>query len=273
MTVQTKVLSNEEILKVAPSVFAENPNQKVSDKYRFLPTIKVVDALRDMGYGVVRAEQSRSLQPGQREFARHMLRFRHASNMQIANVGDEIPELVLTNSHNGLTTYNLMLGIFRLACSNGMIVMSDQLESLRIRHTGSKDLLQNVIDVTGRIIEEAPKAIEQIHRFKQIVLTPDEQLAFGSAAREIYPSSIALEPREMLWSHRSADGNSSQDRSLWQTSNSIQENMIRGGMSGRTTKGGRTSTRAIKSVQNDIDINKALWKLTEELAKIKENSR
>ena len=267
---QTTVLENDRIMQLAPSVFATQAISSASEKYRFLPTISVVNALRDMGYGVVRAQQSRTLVAGNREFAKHMLRFRHVSNMNPINVGDEIPEIVLTNSHNGSSVYNLMLGIFRLVCSNGMVVASENIESMRVRHSGSKDLLNQVIEVTGKIVHEAPKVIEQINRFKSIPLTPAEQEAFGSAAMELSGSSIELLPTQIIRARRTADMTAGDgSRSLWATTNVIQENLIRGGQIGKGTNGRRQTTRTLKNVQKDIDINKALWKLTEELAKIK----
>ena len=45
--------------------------------------------------------------------------------------------------------------------------------------------------------------------------------------------------------------------------------MIRGGVRGVNAKNRLMKTREVKSVQADININKALWKLTEELARIK----
>src|SRR5208283_99304 len=54
----TIVLEDQEIRAVAPSIFASQAWAENSQNYRFLPTISVVNALRDSGYNVVKATQS-----------------------------------------------------------------------------------------------------------------------------------------------------------------------------------------------------------------------
>ena len=269
----TIVLEDQEIRKTAPSVFANEAWLMNSQSYRFLPTISVVNALRDSGYNVVKATQSRCRIEGKGDFTKHMLRLRHSSNMNSLNIGDEVPEIVLVNSHDRSSAFKLMLGIFRLVCSNGMVVASQKIESLSVRHMGSDNLLNEIIDVTAEIADEAPKAIEQINRFKSIPLTPGEQFAFAAGAKELLETSINVEPESLLSVHRYNDyGNKDGSRDIWKTANVIQENMIRGGVRGINANNRTMRTRAVKSVQGDININKALWKLTEELARIKTQS-
>ncbi|EJO4325342.1 DUF945 domain-containing protein, partial [Escherichia coli] len=50
------------------------------------------------------------------------------------------------------------------------------------------------------------------------------------------------------------------DRTTWQR---VQENMIKGGLSGRSASGKNTRTRAITGIDGDIRINKALWMIAE----------
>jgi len=266
----TIILEDQDIRKTAPSIFANQAWQENSQSYRFLPTISVVNALRDSGYNVVKATQSHCRIEGKGEFTKHMLRLRHSTYMNPLNIGDEVPEIVLVNSHDRSSAFKLMLGIFRLICSNGMVVASQKIESLSVRHMGSSNLLNEVIDVTAEIINEAPKVIEQINRFKSIPLSPEEQVAFASGAKELLTSSINIEPSRLLSVRRYNDyGNADGSRDVWKTFNVIQENMIRGGIRGVNAKNRLMRTREVKSVQNDININKALWKLAEELARIK----
>src|ERR1017187_3108767 len=143
----TIVLEDQDIRRTAPSVFANEAWQETSPSYRFLPTITVVNALRDSGYNVVKATQSRCRIEGKVDFTKHMLRLRHSTHMNPLNVGEEVPEIVLVNSHDRSSSFKFMLGIFRLVCSNGMVVASQKIESLSVRHTGSNNLLNEVIDV------------------------------------------------------------------------------------------------------------------------------
>lgn len=48
----------------------------------------------------------------------------------------------------------------------------------------------------------------------------------------------------------------------------IQENLIKGGLSGRTTKGKRAHTRAVKGIDGDVKLNRALWVMAENMLQL-----
>ncbi|HHR0987393.1 TPA: DUF932 domain-containing protein, partial [Klebsiella oxytoca] len=48
----------------------------------------------------------------------------------------------------------------------------------------------------------------------------------------------------------------------------IQENLIKGGLNGRNAKGGRTHTRAIKGIDCDVKLNRALWVMAENMLQL-----
>ena len=52
---------------------------------------------------------------------------------------------------------------------------------------------------------------------------------------------------------------------LWTTYQRMQENLIKGGLSGRNAKGGRTHTRAVRGIDGDVKLNRALWVMAETL--------
>jgi len=56
---------------------------------------------------------------------------------------------------------------------------------------------------------------------------------------------------------------------LWKTFNRVQENLTKGGLKYKTQNGRRNKTRAITSINRDIQLNKALWTLAEEMKKLK----
>lgn len=261
-------LDDEQLNRIAPSIFADQPWRDRSERYRFVPTINVVNALRDAGYFPVKAMQSRSRIPGKGEFTKHMIRFR--SKLNGFEVNDTIPEIVLINSHDGTSAYKMMMGLFRLVCSNGLVVADKTIDSIHVRHVGDRDLCQEVIDVSGKIIEEAPKTIDTMNRWGAIELNRPEQLAFANAAAEVYETAIDVQPERWITARRFAD-QPKQDgsRDLWKTYNVIQENMLKGGLYGRNSNGRRTSTRQIKSVDRDVKLNRALWTLTEQMEALK----
>src|SRR5262249_24374538 len=121
-TASVPVLDDDQLRRRAPSIFAASRWERMSGRYRMVPTIDVVGMLRDRGFLPVRADQSRSSIPGKGDFTRHMIRFRHAEFVSPLTVGAEVPELVLVNSHDGTSAYKFLAGIFRLICRNGMVV-------------------------------------------------------------------------------------------------------------------------------------------------------
>ena len=267
-----RTLENTDIQRKAPSVFATNAWHERSDKYKFIPTIQVIDALRDNGFYPVSAAQSRSRIAGKSEFTRHVLRFRRSLDLsRTLQVDENIAEIVLMNSHDGSSAYKLMAGIFRLVCSNGLIVADGQIESIQVRHIGQADLCQEVISQSKRIIEQTPAVFNRIAEFQKIGLTLPEQRAFAESAKELLESDLQADTDSMLSARRLADYKSKEDgtRDLWRTFNVIQENVIKGGVRAVNSQGFKRHTRAVKAVDRDVKLNKALWNLTEKMAEIK----
>ena len=256
------MLSTEQLRHCAPSIFATQPYEKMSEKYRFVPTIDVVNELSQNGFLPVKASQARTRIEGKGDFVRHVIRFRHRE-LNEAKVGDSIPEIVLLNSHDGSSSYKIMMGMFRLVCSNGMVVASGMIDEIAARHSGKQGIVKEVIDGSFRVIENAPKVMQQVQDWQSKALTDRQQVAYATAALELRDSTLKIDPAEILAPHRGADAGND----VWRTFNRVQENMIRGGMSGMSEVGIRRTTRAVKSCAADVKLNRALWRLTEELAK------
>ncbi len=256
-------LTDDQIRRLAPSVFAESPHESRSRRYRQVPTIEVIDLLRSRGFLPVRASQAHARTDDRRMVCRHLLRFRHEDYLggPLARVGDEVPEVVLTNAHDGTAAYDFSLGIFRVACTNGLVVQSEDFGSVRVRHVGGPDFKSEVIDATFEVIDQAPKVMGQIEAWKQIELPAPARAAFAAAAAELKPVEGRI-PTDLLIPRRPED----RDPSLWTTSNVIQEHLLKGGDRGRASTGRRTMTRPVKSVSEDVRLNRALWILTERLA-------
>lgn len=260
---RTPILGPEGLRKVAPSIFATAAHGDVSGRYKFIPTTEVIDILADRGFRPVKAGQTVTRDPERGVFARHVIRFRHDDHLVPALVGGEIPELVLYNSHDRSSAYQIMAGIFRLVCANGLCVQSADFGSISVRHSGGDEFQERIIDATYQVVEEMPRIAASIEAWKQIELAPPQRLALATAALELRQNS-PITPDTLLTPRRVEDRGSD----LWSTSQVIQENLIKGGLRGLNASGRRTTTRPVKSVGEDIKTNRALWRLTEEMAKL-----
>lgn len=256
-----QTLDNTTLQRYVPSAFATEPWGAMSARYRMIPTIQVIDHLRDHGFLPVSAQQGRSRIPGKKDFTRHVIRFIN-QNWDTVSVGDVIPQMVLSNAHDGTSAYKILLGMFRVACKNGLMVHSGDINEVSVRHSGPETLANDVLDASYEVIDQAPKAVAQIEDWSNLSLNINQRQAYAEAALELHDATLKPSVEQVLAKRRVADMGSD----AWTTLNVVQENMIRGGQFTRNAQGARRHVRAINSLNEDVRLNRALWKLTEALA-------
>jgi hypothetical protein len=267
-------LTDDELRRLAPSIFAQDRHESRSERYTYIPTAEVVAGMRDNGFLPVAAKQGRSRVPGKADFTKHMIRFSPAGETVVARkIGGIYPEVAVVNSHDGTSTYQVMAGLLRLVCLNGMLVSDRELANVKIPHKG--DVIGQVIEGSFTVIGESRKAIEAADYWSRITLTSDEQRVMAEAAHVIRFADAdgcvetPIRPNQLLQVRRREDDGAS----LWAVQNRIQENAIRGGLSamGRdaNNRPRLTTTREIRNIDADVKINRALWLLTERMAELK----
>jgi hypothetical protein len=259
-------LTIDQIASIAPSVMAEGKHDSRSARYTYVPTIQIVDHLLQNNYGVFAAMQSGSRALDKRTHTKHLIRFRPLNN-EFGN--DNVPEMVLVNSHDGTSAYRLMAGVFRLVCSNGLIVAASTIDEIKVRHSGN--ILGEISEAVDHMRAELPKIGSKIEQFQQLQLSAGEQEIFARAALTAKYGSYDDAPipaKSILQARRTAD----ESPTLYNTLNVVQESLIRGGnrytlRTERTVQ--RRTTGAVNSVDGNTSINKAVWQLAEEMAKLK----
>jgi hypothetical protein len=253
-------LSNGQIAFHAPSIMASAAHESRGERYAFIPTIEVIDGLRAEGFEPYEVRQTRVRDAGKREHTKHMVRMRHHSQI---NTKAEVPEVILLNSHDGSSSYQIMSGVFRFVCSNGLIA-GDMFNNVRVRHTGN--VVDDVIEGATRVLEDAKQIGYRIEEYKGIELGQDEQRAFATAALQLrWGDDAPINANRLLAAHRHEDVKGD----LWTTFNRVQENMLKGGIPGRSSTGRRTTTRAVGGVNENVKLNKALWTLADSMAALK----
>lgn len=268
------ILSNEDLIRRAPSIFAEHPHESRSERYAFIPTIAMIDTLRGQGWNPVQAMEQRVNSQDKKGYQKHVVRFQHANMPEQYGV---LPELLLTNSHDGLSCFRFAAGLYRLVCSNGLIAFDPAFGNIHVRHSGYND--QEAIRASNAIIEVIPKVVETVQTMQAVELAEQERLALAtSAALEKWQAPIETLPfpvSTLLTPRRNVD----QAPDLWTTMNVIQENLIRGGIRYRKIERDentgraqikRNTTRAVTGINEDIRINKAVWLLAENMRRIKQ---
>ncbi len=252
-------LTNEHLFRVAPSIFAGEMHESRSKRYSFIPTIQVIEGLRSEGFLPFSVCQSKSRIEGKSEFTKHMIRLRQQDHI----LASEANEIILINSHDGTSSYQMLAGMFRFVCQNGMVT-GDTVEDIRVQHRGN--IVDNCIEAAYTIVNQFQIANESMGAMKEIQLSRPEQEVFAHAALALkYGDEQPITPRQILLPKRLDDGNDS----LWTKFNVVQENLMRGGQHGRASSGRRVTTRPVQSIDNNVKLNKALWILADEMSKLK----
>ena len=151
-------MTEEEIRKVAPSVFATTAHHSRSERFAPIPTIEILRALRKEGFEVVGAKQSLARIEDKRDFTKHLLRLRRLGVQKAYQVGDTVCEMLLKNANDGSAVYDLFAGLFRIRCLNSLVANLGTVDSVKVRHTG-KDVINNVIEGTYTVVENAKLAL------------------------------------------------------------------------------------------------------------------
>jgi hypothetical protein len=260
-------LSLDTIRAIAPAVFGEEASPTRGPRYQYVPTIKPLELLLDKGWGVYEASQGKVFDPNKEYFARHSLRLRKLEDFNPGTLLEGVPEIVLTNAHDGTCAYSVKAAYWRLVCSNGMVAPKD-LAAFRVVHTKGAKTSEDVLAAGERIItEQFPKMMESVRLLQSKTLSKEAQFMLAVHAMDLrYGSTLKPFPtEELLYVRRSADAGDT----AWRVLNRIQENVVQGGMETRSVFSGRKSqVRAIEAIAPLMRINEGLWTKAAELAEL-----
>ena len=250
------------VLQHAPSVFAEAPHASRSDRYAYVPTIRLIEGLADHGWYPTQASEQRARNVDRKGFTKHLVRLQ---NDTLPKIADTAPQILLLNSHDGSSTYQMRAGCYRFVCSNGLVVGEDILPAMRVKHTG--DAIREVIEGSYRIIEEVPALLGSIEGMADLQLADGERRAFARAAMALRFAGKAapVTEEQVLRPRRHED----EKPDLWTTFNVIEENLIKGGLRGKDASNRRRRVRGITGIDGNVALNQALWTLAEEMRKLK----
>ena len=255
----SQALSMESLREQVPAVFAPAAHESLSQKYTFIPTERVLSGLMNAGFVPVDGRQAQS-RKGSPVHARHILRLRR--RFETVQLKDSIPEIVFLNSHDGTSAYQLRVGIYRVVCTNGLIVSQGAFPMVRVNHRG--DVVDAVITGALEMAERFESLAGQVERMEKRSMFKDEQIAFAARALEIrFADTLeaGMAPSALLASRRVEDVGDD----LWRVMNRVQENLLRGGLSRRSASGRLTRTRGIRSIREDVRINSRLWDLASDV--------
>lgn len=241
------MISLNSLRERVPAIFTKTPSPKVSDRYSFADSEYYLQKFIDANWTIHSARQvSKS------EYAPHQVILR---NNDIATVGDLLPQLMFTNSHNGIKKMTIDTGIYRLVCSNGLVVPTSITQSLSIKHLDLGDSTTDTI--VNSFYEKVPIIMNNIDRMRNKILTDDEIDNFTYNALQIrFTNAVGININDVVKPLRLEDNSDD----LWTVFNVVQEKLIRGGIQLPSKR----RSRPINNFVNDNNINTKLWELAEQ---------
>jgi hypothetical protein len=240
----------------------------LSKHYSFVPTMKVVNDLRTLGYECVDAVQVKARKKSTNGYQKHMLTFEHPKYK--IEGADEYPQLLLTNSHDGGNAFTLSAGIFRLVCSNGLVIKTEDYGTSRLVHKGySFSAVRKLVNEFNVTVDEV---LSKITAMKKVELTKEQQIEFAKqaallrfTAKSYNEDNIAdvVDLDGLLNVERKED----KGDGLYEVFNRVQESLVKGkylyASSGKVNAEGTKTRKArpIKNFKQSIDVNKKLSEL------------
>ena len=261
-------LTKEQVKEVCPLAFAEAPtNPDVSGKYLFVNTETIIDDLAKLGWKPVTAAQ-RKTRGDSTIFSKHMVSFQNPDIQITSTDGDNaFPRIIMTNSHDGLQSFQFSVGIFRLVCSNGLVVADEKFSDFKIKHKGYT--FNELRDVVSLAVKDLPNKVEVLNSMRNRILTEEEKnklavdamlvragIKIGSdKAKEFeYDEETIV---DILEPKRKED----EGDSLWKVFNVVQEKITQGEFHAALKGAKVRKVRKIKSFEKDLSVNKELFKL------------
>jgi len=253
---KNEFLTKEQIREIAPSVFTAKADKKTTSKhYVHIPTEKVIDDMTALGWGVVDAKQVKA-RKGQ-GYQKHMVVFGNDDLRIDGQDGDTVmPRILMTNSHDGKNAFTFQAGLYRLVCSNGLVIADAEFASMKIRHMGYD--LNELSTVISEIVEKLPLTVECMNKLKAKKLSQEEKEKFALEAIGLRfdTKNKNFEIQELLEPTRVED----KGDDMWSVYNLIQEKLVHGMINyGVGVK--QRKARKIKNFQQDMKLNQELYTL------------
>ena len=260
-----KYLTKKNIMSIAPSVFASEPSSEVSKHYTHIPTERVIDDMELLGWKPIQATEVKARKNSTRGFQKHLITFRNDDVVINGDDGDTVfPQVLMTNSHDGKNAFQFQAGLYRLVCSNGLVIADTQFEAVKMRHMGYN--FEDLQVMIKEMVEKLPLTVESMNKMKATEMEQEQIIQFAMDAINTRFSAKEMKRIEIDYDLltqpvRKEDAGSD----LWSVFNVVQEKIITGDFDYRA--GGKArKAREIKNFKQDMRINKELFNVALEYA-------
>lgn len=244
-------------------------HQERSSRYVHVTTKEIGDIFESQGFGLVKYAQSKTKNELDQSHARHLVKFRYQNDN--LKIGDTKPEIIIQNDGLGTRSLRINFGLYRLVCSNGLVVGSS---FFKIKLNHDKNILTNLNDAIPKLLNQKDSLVDQYNKFIKSEITVGQVQDLAKAAFEIQTANSSLDLvnidlTQYLTSRRWADS----ENNGWNIYNRIQENMFRHKIYAQV-KNDRNELefKALKRVnensQRALEMNQELWNAATNILKV-----
>ena len=255
-------ISLDQLRSQLPQAFATAPASRVSKRYSFIPTAQILTDLDALGWKVRSITNPKYKSETKMLHGKHLVRLFNP-NINISSGGDvNHVEIALYNSSDGTSRFKMEVGVFRLCCANGLVIKSQDLGSINLRHSGySFEALKESID---EMVDSLPNVVTKINTFSGRMLTKQEMLELANKAYNLRNSGREATTEELesiLQVRREAD----RGDNLWVVLNRVQESIVRGGNLLIDKRGRMRTAKPIRNLDKELILNAGVWQLADQM--------
>lgn len=236
-----------------PAVGNSVAKDTVTSKYMHVSTYDYLKYLEADGLRPYQVQGTRCRDVTNKVYAKHAV---FLTNPDWIKEGCEyFPTVVMLNAHDGSSSVTFMIGVYRIVCSNGLVIGSSLSKPIRVRHLhANRERLHAVynqlvaqITILDRAISNmrsTPVSLEAEHAFIDSAV----QLRWGDKV----PQNKKFDSNSLNMAHRLEDTTPN----VWTLYNRVQENILNKGR----------GYRRVASIDKNIKINQGLWDAALKLA-------
>lgn len=245
---------------------------RVSSKYKPISTLDVLKELETLGWQIPETISiANTRKSGASTGSKHLVRLTHYDYLNDSKGLGVAPQLIIRNSFNGTSSFQFMLGMYRFACANGLIV-GETYQSYRVNHIGDT-VLERVKQAQDAILCQFDKLLHHTAKMQAKVLTIEQRVEMGidmisnvvplRTLQKMDTSDLELAGINVTRCNRLED----KDLNVFNVYNRAQENIVKGLFKmPSVTRIGMTKQRAITGINRLVDVNKSLWDVAERWA-------
>jgi hypothetical protein len=253
------------ITNVSGSYVQDQRHGNVSDKFNVVQAASVGNAMQNQGLQLVSLSTGKARQEDKTDFQRTLSRYRGPQ------IGDGVfLDLIYDSKHMGRGVDKILIGIYRLICTNGLFVGMNFFKH-NIRHSGQT--YENLDVGIAAALKTQERLAACVEKMQRIELTSDQQQALANeAVKLLTPSGAQQVKHNLLKTNRIQDDKND----LWTVYNRIQENAVQGrnivyklpriDNTGSAALREMTARRIKPNTGKDADFNQELFNIAESLA-------